>query len=203
MPAKSRIFGPMTPLRPLALLLAAALLPACSDPSPRVAPRQIERRWTIPGVAPSVRPEHDTVRFVVGGLAEYETSRLRRLFQEPEQYWLILSQAADSTVQVNMLIGRFEAQEIAVGIERLSPQRPLPGHLLHRTIAALGYRLTYAVIDRLEGGVFKATLYLRGPRGQLVRLDSRPADAVVQVMHQRCPLYVLRDVAIASESSYY
>lgn len=194
----------MTPLRSFALLLAAGgLLPACSDPQPRVSPRQIERRWTIPGVRPSVPPQNGTVRFVIGGLAEYETSRLRRVFKESDQYWLILSQAADSTVQVNMLIGRFEAQEIAVGIERLTPERPLPGQLLQRTVAALGYRLAYVVIDRLENGVFKATLHLRGPQGQAVRLDSRPADAVVQVMHHRCPLYILRDVVIASESAYY
>jgi bifunctional DNase/RNase len=87
-----------------------------------------------------------------------------------------------------IVIGSFEAQAIAVALEKMVPNRPLTHDLMKTTIELLGYVLKEIVIDALEGGIFYSKIVLfDGERN--IEVDSRTADAIALAVRFEAPIY--------------
>ncbi|MEX0747891.1 MAG: bifunctional nuclease family protein [Rhodothermales bacterium] len=103
-------------------------------------------------------------------------------------YALVLGEVGGNR-RLPIIIGAFEAQAIALELEKIQPPRPMTHDLLRDTLEAVGAEVLDVVIDELREGTFFAKIrYIHdGDEGQL---DSRPSDAVALAVRVDAPIYV-------------
>ena len=103
-------------------------------------------------------------------------------------YALVLGEM-DGNRRLPIIIGAFEAQAIALELEKIQSPRPMTHDLLRDTFEAVGGEVVDVVIDELKEGTFFAKIrYIHnGEEGQL---DSRPSDAVALAVRVDAPIYV-------------
>src|ERR1035441_9578334 len=90
-------------------------------------------------------------------------------------------------------VGIFEANAIALEIEKVALPRPMTHDLTRNLMHHLNARLERIVISELNDDTFFATLWLRQGNEPLV-LDARPSDAIALALRADCPIYVTEDV---------
>ena len=90
-------------------------------------------------------------------------------------------------------VGLFEANAIALEIEKTTTPRPMTHDLMRNLIAGLNARVTRVVVGALRGDTFHATIWM-DQNGEVVALDSRPSDAIALALRADCPIYVSREV---------
>ncbi|MEL6864313.1 MAG: bifunctional nuclease family protein [Bacteroidota bacterium] len=88
-----------------------------------------------------------------------------------------------------IIIGAFEAQAIAVSLEKMQPNRPLTHDLFKNTLDASGIRLTEVIISDLVEGAFHATLIGKKADGSPLAVDARSSDAIALAVRFTCPIY--------------
>ncbi len=96
-----------------------------------------------------------------------------------------------------IIIGGFEAQAIAIFLEKMKPQRPLTHDLLKNFANSFGIHLKEVVINKFEEGIFYSKLVCE-KEGKIVEIDSRTSDAVALALRFDCPIYA--DAAIVDEA---
>lgn len=103
-------------------------------------------------------------------------------------YALVLGEI-DGNRRLPIIIGAFEAQAIALELEKIQPPRPMTHDLLRDTLEAVGAEVMDIVIDELREGTFFAKIRFvhNGEEGQL---DARPSDAVALAVRVEAPIYV-------------
>ena len=87
-----------------------------------------------------------------------------------------------------IVIGSFEAQAIAVAMERMMPNRPLTHDLFKSTLDTFNIRLKEVVINNLLDGIFYARLVCVR-NGETFEIDSRTSDAIAMAVRFECPIY--------------
>lgn len=87
-----------------------------------------------------------------------------------------------------IVIGSFEAQAIAVAMERMIPNRPLTHDLFKSTLDTFGVQLKEVVINNLLDGIFYARLVCM-KNGELYEIDSRTSDAIAMAVRFECPIF--------------
>lgn len=98
-------------------------------------------------------------------------------------------------------VGPYEANAIALEIEKIAPQRPLTHDLLRNLIVGLGLRVERVVVTELKENTFYAVIEMRDAVGDPVVLDSRPSDAIALALRADCPIFVNEDVLAQSARS--
>jgi len=107
-------------------------------------------------------------------------------------YALVLGEV-DGNRRLPIIIGAFEAQAIALELEKIQPPRPLTHDLLRDLFEAIDADITDIVIDDLREGTFFAKIrYVFD--GKENQLDARPSDAVALAVRSDAPIYVMPDV---------
>jgi uncharacterized protein len=107
-------------------------------------------------------------------------------------YALILGES-DGKRRLPIIIGGFEAQAIAIELEKMKPVRPLTHDLLKRVADAYGIRVNEVIINKFFEGVFYAQLICDDGR-QVVEIDSRTSDAVALAIRFNCPIYTYENI---------
>ncbi len=87
-----------------------------------------------------------------------------------------------------IVIGGFEAQAIAVAMERMTPNRPLTHDLFKDTLETFDIELKEVVINNLLDGIFYARLICIKD-GEEIEIDSRTSDALAMAVRFECPIY--------------
>jgi bifunctional DNase/RNase len=87
-----------------------------------------------------------------------------------------------------IVIGSFEAQAIAVAMERMVPNRPLTHDLFKNTLDTFNIELREVVINNLLDGIFYARLVCV-KSGEVFEIDSRTSDAIAMAVRFDCPIY--------------
>lgn len=87
-----------------------------------------------------------------------------------------------------IVIGGFEAQAIAVALERMTPSRPLTHDLMKSTLSTFGVEVKEVVINNLLDGIFYARLVCIR-EGEVFEIDSRTSDALALAVRFECPIY--------------
>jgi hypothetical protein len=107
-------------------------------------------------------------------------------------YALVLGEI-DGNRRLPIIIGAFEAQAIALELEKIQPPRPMTHDLLRDTFEAVDIDVFEVVIDELREGTFFAKVRYR-LNGEEEQLDSRPSDAVALAVRVDAPIFVSPDV---------
>ena len=87
-----------------------------------------------------------------------------------------------------IIIGAFEAQAIAVAVEKMLPNRPLTHDLFKNTLDTFRVDLQEVIISNLLDGVFYAKLICE-KEGKIIEIDSRTSDALAMAVRFNCPIY--------------
>jgi uncharacterized protein len=87
-----------------------------------------------------------------------------------------------------IVIGSFEAQAIAVAMERMTPNRPLTHDLFKNALETFNINLKEIIINNLLDGIFYARLVCERD-GDVTEVDSRTSDALAMAVRFNCPIY--------------
>jgi bifunctional DNase/RNase len=98
-------------------------------------------------------------------------------------------------------VGAFEANAIALEIEKIVPQRPMTHDLLRNVIIECQLSATSVVITDLVENTFYARIELLDKAAEPVLLDARPSDAIALALRLDCPIFVEQKVIDISASA--
>lgn len=106
---------------------------------------------------------------------------------QSHNYAVVLGEQQGSR-RLPIVIGGFEAQAIAVAMERMTPNRPLTHDLFKNVLLTFDIDLQEIIINNLQDGIFYAKLIcLRN--GEVLEIDSRTSDALAMAVRFECPIY--------------
>lgn len=107
-------------------------------------------------------------------------------------YALVLGEI-DGNRRLPIIIGAFEAQAIALELEKIQPPRPMTHDLIRDLFDSVSADVTDILIDELREGTFFAKIrYTVG--GAESQLDCRPSDAVALAVRVGAPIFVAPSV---------
>lgn len=120
--------------------------------------------------------------------------RIRGLMMDPVTNMpMIVLKDVDSDAVLPIWVGIFEANAIAMEIEKASVPRPMTHDLLRNTVRALDAEVTKVVVSSLQEDTFYAVIWL-DRNGETITLDARPSDALALALRADCSIYVSRKV---------
>ena len=128
--------------------------------------------------------------------------KIRALMMDPNTGTpIIILKDVDSDTMLPIWVGAYEANAIALEIEKIAPPRPMTHDLLRNLIIELGIQVDRVVVTSLRDNTFFAVIEMRMSDGNRMVLDSRPSDAIALALRADCPIYVDADVIKASRNN--
>lgn len=125
--------------------------------------------------------------------------RIRGLMMDPATNMpiVVLKDVASDTV-MPIWVGIFEANAIAIEVEKVAAPRPMTHDLTRNLIRHLNAQLERVVISELNDSTFYAVLHLRQGEEPML-IDARPSDAIALALRADCPIYVSQEVMEAAK----
>jgi bifunctional DNase/RNase len=102
-------------------------------------------------------------------------------------YALVLGETTGSR-RLPIIIGGFEAQAIAIELEKMSPSRPLTHDLFRSFADVFDIQVNEILIYNLVEGIFYAKLICTNGSKE-VEIDARTSDAIALAIRFKCPIY--------------
>jgi len=128
--------------------------------------------------------------------------KIRALMMDPNTGTpIIILKDVDSDTMLPIWVGAYEANAIALEIEKIAPPRPMTHDLLRNLIIELGIQVDRVVVTSLRDNTFFAVIEMRMSDGNRMVLDSRPSDAIALALRADCPIYVDAEVIKASRNN--
>lgn len=97
-------------------------------------------------------------------------------------------------------VGIYEANAIALEIEKVTTPRPMTHDLIKNVLTGLETRVDKVVVNELRDDTFFAIIWLERD-GQIISIDSRPSDALALALRVDCPIFVEDDVLKTSKQA--
>ncbi|MBX9602770.1 MAG: bifunctional nuclease family protein [Bryobacteraceae bacterium] len=97
-------------------------------------------------------------------------------------------------------VGIYEANAIALEIEKVATPRPMTHDLIKQVLMGLETGVRKVVVNELRDDTFYAVIWLE-KGGELISVDSRPSDALALALRLDCPIYVDDSVLKSSKSA--
>ena len=123
---------------------------------------------------------------------ELEIVALSHSITQTQSYAVVLGEI-NGLRRLPIVIGGFEAQAIAVALERMSPSRPLTHDLMKNFMTAFNVDMHEIVINDLQEGVFYSKLVCSS-ENDTVEIDSRTSDALALAVRFGCPIYTYDNI---------
>lgn len=92
-----------------------------------------------------------------------------------------------------IIIGEYEAQSIALGLENIKPPRPITHDLTLNIIESFGAQIDRVIVTELKNNTYYAIVQLRR-KMKLYEIDSRPSDAIALAVRNNIPIFVAEEV---------
>jgi bifunctional DNase/RNase len=123
---------------------------------------------------------------------ELEIVALSHSITQTHSYAVVLGEV-NGLRRLPIVIGGFEAQAIAVALERMQPSRPLTHDRMKNFMMAFNVELHEIVINDLQEGIFYSKL-LCSTDHDTVEIDSRTSDALALAVRFGCPIYTYENI---------
>lgn len=114
---------------------------------------------------------------------------------------IVVLKGVESETILPIWVGAYEANAIALEIEKIAPQRPMTHDLLRNLIVEMGCKARRVVINNLLNNTFYAQIELENKKGEIVTMDARPSDAIALALRLDCSIFVEQKVLDLSVSS--
>ena len=127
--------------------------------------------------------------------------KIRGLMMDPVTNMpiVILKDSEGDTV-LPIWVGIYEANAIALEIEKVSTPRPMTHDLIRNVLMGLDTQVHKVVVTELRDDTFYAVIWLERD-GHAISIDSRPSDALALALRVDCPIFVEEDVLKTSKNS--
>jgi bifunctional DNase/RNase len=116
--------------------------------------------------------------------------KIRTLMMDPvtQMPIVILRDMSGDTI-LPIWVGPYEANAIALEIEKVSTARPMTHDLIKTLLSGLDTHVKKVVVNELKDETFYALIWLEKD-GQTISVDSRPSDALALALRTDCPIFV-------------
>ncbi|HEY5371606.1 MAG TPA: bifunctional nuclease domain-containing protein [Hanamia sp.] len=123
---------------------------------------------------------------------ELEIVALSHSITQTHSYAVVMGEV-NGLRRLPIVIGGFEAQAIAVALERMQPSRPLTHDLMKNFMMAFNIDLHEIIINDLQEGIFYSKLICSSDK-DTIEIDSRTSDAVALAVRFGCPIYTYDNI---------
>lgn len=123
---------------------------------------------------------------------ELEIVALSHSITQTHSYAVVLGEV-NGLRRLPIVIGGFEAQAIAVALEKMQPSRPLTHDLMKNFMNAFNIELHEVVISNLQEGIFYSKLICSNSE-DTIEIDSRTSDALALAVRFGCPIYTYENI---------
>jgi uncharacterized protein len=128
--------------------------------------------------------------------------KIRGLMMDPSSGTpIIILKDLNSETMLPIWVGAYEANAIALEIEKISPQRPMTHDLLRNVILEMGANVERVVVTELRDNTFFAMIIMKDRGGDSLMIDARPSDAIALALRVDCPIFVNEEVIQASRNT--
>ena len=123
---------------------------------------------------------------------ELEIVALSHSITQTHSYAVVLGEV-NGLRRLPIVIGGFEAQAIAVALEKMQPSRPLTHDLMKNFMNAFNIELHEVIISDLQEGIFYSKLICSSDN-DTIEIDSRTSDALALAVRFSCPIYTYEHI---------
>lgn len=123
---------------------------------------------------------------------ELEIVALSHSITQTHSYAVVLGEV-NGLRRLPIVIGGFEAQAIAVALEKMNPSRPLTHDLMKNFLNAFSIDLHEIIICDLQEGIFYSKLVCSS-ENDTIEIDSRTSDALALAVRFGCPIYTYENI---------
>lgn len=141
------------------------------------------KSWSIPGVSHEPAVADAEVEMQIRGLMIDPVTNMPIV---------VLKDVASDTV-LPIWVGIFEANAIALELEKTATPRPMTHDLMRNLARGLNATVRKVVVSELKEDTFYAVIWMEHG-GEIVALDSRPSDAIALALRWDCPIYASKSV---------
>jgi hypothetical protein len=113
---------------------------------------------------------------------------------------IIILKDTDEKKALPIWVGIFEANAIALELEKVSTPRPMTHDLIKNILDGLGINVRQIVVNDLKDNTFFAVIELND-NGNVVNIDSRPSDAIALALRVNAPIFVTEKVVAQAKST--
>ncbi|HEV2961907.1 MAG TPA: bifunctional nuclease family protein [Candidatus Angelobacter sp.] len=127
--------------------------------------------------------------------------KIRGLMMDPVTNMpIVVLKDVTSDVVLPIWVGVYEANAIALEIEKVTTPRPMTHDLIKNLLVGLDTHVHKVVVNELRDDTFFAVIWMER-EGKIISLDSRPSDALALALRLDCPIFVEEDVLKTSRQS--
>ena len=127
--------------------------------------------------------------------------KIRGLMMDPvTNVTIVILKGSDGNTLLPIWVGVYEANAIALEIEKVATLRPMTHDLLRNILQGLGCLVSKIVVSQLKDDTFYAVIWLM-QNGKLISVDSRPSDALALALRTNSPIYVDEEVIKNSKAT--
>jgi len=129
-------------------------------------------------------------------MTENEKNNLKKMNLEgvrieiPSQRPIILLKEEGGNRYLPIWIGPFEASAIALEMSNIKTPRPMTHDLIINIIKSLNIKIDNIEISDLKENTFYAIINILDNESKIIRIDSRPSDAIATAVRSKCNIYV-------------
>jgi bifunctional DNase/RNase len=113
---------------------------------------------------------------------------------------IVVLKDVNGTAILPIWVGIYEANAIALEIEKVATPRPMTHDLIKNLLMGLEAQVRKVVVNELKDDTFYALIWLE-KEGQMMSVDSRPSDALALALRVDCPIYVDDEVLKSSKAA--
>jgi bifunctional DNase/RNase len=127
--------------------------------------------------------------------------KIRGLMMDPvTNNPIVVLKDVNGTAILPIWVGIYEANAIALEIEKVATPRPMTHDLIRNLLFGLETGVKKVVVSELKEDTFYAVIWLER-NGQMISVDSRPSDALAIALRLDCPIYVEETVLKTSKDA--
>jgi bifunctional DNase/RNase len=116
--------------------------------------------------------------------------KIRGLMMDPVTNMpIVILKDANSDTVLPIWVGIYEANAIALEIEKVTTPRPMTHDLIKNVLVGLETHVHKVVVTELREDTFYAVIWLQRD-GHAISVDSRPSDALALALRVDCPIFV-------------
>jgi len=120
--------------------------------------------------------------------------KIRGLMMDPVSNMpIVVLKDVQGTAILPIWVGVYEANAIALEIEKVQTPRPMTHDLLKNLLLGLEVQVQKVVVSDLKDDTFYAIIWMERD-GQVISMDSRPSDALALALRLDCPIFVNEQV---------
>jgi uncharacterized protein len=120
--------------------------------------------------------------------------KIRGLMMDPVTNMpIVVLKDVGSDAVLPIWVGVYEANAIALEIEKVTTPRPMTHDLIKNLLLGLDTHVHKVVVNELRDDTFFAVIWMERD-GKVISIDSRPSDALALALRLDCPIYVDEEV---------